>query len=76
MKSVNDQFEEVFSDMAEQAKPINAEESATAQEYDRGVADCIKGINTKTRAQHITLVMVMNIHIRWQSQGVSYEQRN
>ena len=65
-------FEEVFSDMAEQAKPINAEESATAQEYDRGVADCIKGIKHEDQSAAYNAGYCDEYSYQMAKQGVSY----
>jgi hypothetical protein len=40
-------FANEFSDMAEQAKPLNAAELQTLSEYQRGERDCLNGVPHK-----------------------------
>ena len=40
-------FASEFSDMAEQAKPLNAAELQTLSEYQRGERDCLNGVPHK-----------------------------
>jgi len=48
MKSVNQVFDEQFSDMAEVAKPLNKFELHTLSEHERGISDCLAGVPHKS----------------------------
>ena len=47
MKSVNQVFDEQFSDMAEVAKPLNKLELQTLSEHERGIQDALASVPEK-----------------------------